>query len=119
MVTPVVCPRRHQRLLPVGWPVDGASCQASANYARDCQSFKKKPELVKIELFQHQVFSNTFKSLNKFVESQTLKQTTSLTYQNKSNPFIWTTQSLAFSERIYIATSVLATAQYELNQVRL
>jgi hypothetical protein len=35
MVTPVVCPRRHQRLLPVGWPVDGASCQASANYARE------------------------------------------------------------------------------------
>jgi hypothetical protein len=33
MVTPVVWPSRHQRLLPLGWPVDGASCQASANYA--------------------------------------------------------------------------------------
>jgi hypothetical protein len=35
MVTPVVCPSRHQLLLPLGWPVDGASCQASANYARE------------------------------------------------------------------------------------
>jgi hypothetical protein len=35
MVTPVVWPSRHQRLLPLGWPIDGASCQASANYARE------------------------------------------------------------------------------------
>jgi hypothetical protein len=33
MVTPVVWPSRHKRLLSLGWPVDGASCQASANYA--------------------------------------------------------------------------------------
>jgi hypothetical protein len=32
MVTPVVWPSRHQLLLPLGWPVDGASCQASANF---------------------------------------------------------------------------------------
>jgi hypothetical protein len=33
MVTPVVWPSRHKRLLSLGWPVDGASRQASANYA--------------------------------------------------------------------------------------
>jgi hypothetical protein len=33
MVTPVVCPSRHQPLLPLGWPVDGASCQASGFFA--------------------------------------------------------------------------------------
>jgi hypothetical protein len=38
MVTPVVSPSRHQLLLPLGWPVDGASCQASAYYARECVS---------------------------------------------------------------------------------
>jgi hypothetical protein len=40
MVTPVVWPSRHQWLLPLGWPVDGASCQASANNACEYAFFR-------------------------------------------------------------------------------
>ena len=32
---PVLSPSRHQPLLPLGWAVDGASCKASVNCARE------------------------------------------------------------------------------------